>query len=413
MSMLSLEFHQMYIQSARNTKTYRVLLSGPSCSVFFLRSEREPQMESFLSTVLGELMTRSINFIINKCSNPPVLAMEDSLQRALLRAQAIVDEAMGRHITNQAMLQLLGMLIDAMHQGYYTLDTFRYQPQYAEDSKDQAVSHFMFLSKVNFAKGPYFSSSRAQIWEPLREALDRLTSVIVDVDELVVFLMSYPHLYRRPYSMHILLSNCMFGRRMEVELVINFLLHKQPHGSEELEFLPIVGPARVGKSTLVAHVCKDERVRDHFSEVLFLHDRDFTDDKLAFREECSIKHQNSVSKSNKDERLLLVVEFAGDLSEDAWNRLFYASRRCVPRNSKIIVMSRSDKVVQLGTTQALTLKNLSVKVVKSSTCRTSTAEFVVSIRGTRQGYAPTPWFFVNRVIPPGCRLRRRGRGLNS
>jgi len=82
-------------------------------------------MESFLSAVLGELMTRSISFIINKCSNPPGLAVEDSLQRALLRAQVIIEEAVGRQITNQAMLQQLGLLRDAMHRGYYKLDTFR------------------------------------------------------------------------------------------------------------------------------------------------------------------------------------------------------------------------------------------------------------------------------------------------
>ena len=163
-------------------------------------------------------MTRSISFIINKCSNPPGLAVEDSLQRALLRAQVIIEEAVGRQITNQAMLQQLGLLRDAMHRGYYTLDTFKYQPQYAEGGgKDhQTVSCFMSPSKLNSERGPYFSSPRAQNLGPLREALDSLTSMIVDVNELVVFLMSNPRLYRQPYSMHILLGNCMFGRYMEV-----------------------------------------------------------------------------------------------------------------------------------------------------------------------------------------------------
>jgi len=315
-------------------------------------------MESFLSAVLGELMTRSINFIINKCSNPPALAVEDSLQRALLRAQVISEEAVGRHITNQAMLQQLGLLRDAMHRGYYTLDTFRYQSQYAEGSKDQAVSHSMSPSKVNSARSPCFSSPSAKILGPLREALDRLTSMIVDVNELVIFLRSYPRLYRQPYSMHILLGNCMFGRQMEVELVINFLLHEQSHGSEELEVLPIVGPARIGKSTLVAHVCKDERVRDHFSEIFFLHSHEVTDDKLAFREGCTMKDQNTVPKSNNEKILLVVVELPGDPNEDAWSRLYHAIKRCVPSGSKIIVTSRSDKVVKLGTTRPITLEYL-------------------------------------------------------
>jgi hypothetical protein len=112
----------------------------------------------------------------------------------------------------------------------------------------------MSQSKVPSAKDPYFFTRTAHFQEQLQEALDRLTSMIVDLNELVMFLMSYPRLYRHPYSMHILLGNCMFGRRMEVELVIKFLLHTQPHSSLELEVLPIVGPVRVGKSTLVAHI---------------------------------------------------------------------------------------------------------------------------------------------------------------
>jgi hypothetical protein len=53
------------------------------------------------------------------------------------------------------------------------------------------------------------------------------------------------------------------------DILRNFLLCTQPNGAEELKVLPVVGPARVGKSTLVAHVCNDERVRGHFSEIVF------------------------------------------------------------------------------------------------------------------------------------------------
>lgn len=126
--------------------------------------------------------------------------------------------------------------------------------------------------------------------------------------------------------MHLLLDNCMFGRQMETELVINFLFHTRPHGSEKLEVLPIVGPRKVGKSTLVVHVCKDERVCGHFSEILFLWDHDFTgSDHAKFREVCEREHQSLVSNSNKVGRLLVVVELVGDLNEDAWNGLYSAS----------------------------------------------------------------------------------------
>jgi ABC-type enterochelin transport system ATPase subunit len=120
--------------------------------------------------------------------------------------------------------------------------------------------------------------------------------------------------------MHLLLSNCMFSHQMEAHLVVSFLLNTQPHGFEELEVLPIVGPHEVGKSTLVSHVCKDERVHNHFSEILLLSGHDFTNYDLAtLSKGCAVEHQNRELNSNRDRRLL-VVELDVDLSEDAWNK---------------------------------------------------------------------------------------------
>ncbi|XP_022679574.1 disease resistance protein RGA2 [Setaria italica] len=310
------------------------------------------------ASVLGELASRSINFFTSKSSKPRVLDVEGSLQRALLRAQVIIDEATGRHITNQAMLQQLDMLRNAMYQGCYKLDAFRYQHHDEKYAEDQVVSHSFFVSKVNSMKGICSSKRKTQILEQLEDALDNLSTMIIDMKELVLFLTSYPHLYRQPYSMHLLLGKCMFGRQMEAYLVLNFLLHTQPNGAEELEVLPVVGPIKVGKSTLVAHVCNDERVRDHFSEIMFLSNHDFKYEKLTYlREGCVKKHQNSTP--SKYGRMLVVVEATGDFNEDEWKRLYASSKQCMASGSKIIITSRSDKITKLGTTRAVTLKYLS------------------------------------------------------
>ncbi|RCV35029.1 hypothetical protein SETIT_7G206100v2 [Setaria italica] len=260
------------------------------------------------------------------------------MQRALLRAQVIIDEATGRHITNQAMVQQLNMLRDAMYQGCYILDTFRYQSHDEKDAKDQV--------------------RKTRILEQLEDALGSLSAMIIDVKELVLFLKSYPHLYRQPCSMQILLGKCMFGRQMEAELVLSFLLRAQPNGAEELEVLPVVGPSKVGKSTLVAHVCNDERVHDHFSEIMFLSNHDFNAEKLTYlRGGCVKKCQNSTS--SKYGRMLVVVEVAGDFNEDEWKKLYAASKRCMTSGSKIIITSRSDKIIKLGTARPVTLKYMS------------------------------------------------------
>ncbi|KAK3124288.1 hypothetical protein QOZ80_7BG0584510 [Eleusine coracana subsp. coracana] len=315
-------------------------------------------MEIVLSTVLAELTTRSINFFINKISKPTMVDVEDRLCRILHRAQVIINEAMGRRITNHAMLQQLDMIRDAMHRGHYLMDMFRYQSLDKGDPEDQIMSHS--LSKLNSLKGFCSSSRNAQISEQLEKALGDLSSMVIDMNEALMFLTSYPLLYRQPYSMHLLLENCMFGRQREAELVINFLLHTQLHGAKELELLPIVGPTKVGKSALVAHVCKDERVCDHFSEICFLRDHDFADDELAtFTEGCAMKHQHRLLNLEKDGRLLIVVDLDRDLSEEVWNKLYSAYKSCVPSGSKMIVINQSDKIAKLGTVQALTLNYLS------------------------------------------------------
>ncbi|CAL4959667.1 unnamed protein product [Urochloa decumbens] len=319
--------------------------------------DESPQMEMLLSAVLGEAVTKSINFLFRKCSKLQEQDVEDRLRRILLRAQVIINEAMGRHITNQAMLLQLDMLRSAMHQGYYMLDTFRCQYHDEMDTKDQVLSQYFSLSKANSLKGLCYSNRNTQILEQLQKTLDNLSSMILDMEEVVMFLASYRRLHCQPYSMHLLLGNCMFGRHMEAELAVKFLLHTQSQSPEEIEVLPIIGPGKVGKSTLVAHVCKEERVHNHFSEILWLHGHDLTDE-LAFREGCTMKLQNCVTNLNNDKSILVAVELVGDLTENAWNRLCSASKQCLPRGSKIIVTSQSETVVRFGTTQALTLRYL-------------------------------------------------------
>ena len=54
---------------------------------------------------------------------------------------------------------------------------------------------------------------------------------------------------------------CLGVKWKQNAYALNFLLHIHSYGAGELEVLPIVGPGRVGKSTLVAYICKDGRVR--------------------------------------------------------------------------------------------------------------------------------------------------------
>ncbi|KAK1631398.1 hypothetical protein QYE76_005713 [Lolium multiflorum] len=105
--------------------------------------------------------------------------MEVSLERILLRAQVIVDEAEGRHITNQGMLRQLGMLRDAMYQGFYVLDTLRYKHFEDDDAGDCKVdSRSWALSNFSSAKRLCLSGSSSSTKDSqdleVEDVLDRL-----------------------------------------------------------------------------------------------------------------------------------------------------------------------------------------------------------------------------------------------
>jgi hypothetical protein len=78
---------------------------------------------------------------------------------------------------------------------------------------------------------------------------------------------------------------------------------------------------------------------------------------LSVLDGSAIEHQNCASKA--DGRLLVVIEVAGDVNEDAWKKLCAASTMCVANSTKIIITSQSDKITKFGTTGAITLKYLS------------------------------------------------------
>lgn len=94
-----------------------------------------------MSAILSDLATRSLSFLINKCSKPTSPTMEEKLQRLLLRVQIILEEAEDRLIANQAMQQQLNILRKEMYRGYYILDRFRYHDREEENTKDHQVSN--------------------------------------------------------------------------------------------------------------------------------------------------------------------------------------------------------------------------------------------------------------------------------
>uniref|UniRef100_A0ACD5U129 Uncharacterized protein n=1 Tax=Avena sativa TaxID=4498 RepID=A0ACD5U129_AVESA len=319
-------------------------------------------MEALIAAVLSDLVGRVISFVADKrrLQTTP----EEDLQRLhqlLLRISAIVEEAEGRHVANQGMIHQVSAMKEKMFRGYFLLHAFRCREKTTEDKEVRLAR-----SKFNPAKRFRLLSSETQTVsisigrensKELKQVVLALESMVVDMKEFAIFLMSYPRMYRQPCGAYLFLDKCMFGRQMEREQAISFLLRAEPLGHGKLGVLPIVGPALVGKSTLVEHGCNDERVRNHFSLILLYRKDDLEDETaMTFRDHCVIKHQSVVSG---EERSLVVIELIGDVEEGVWKRLLHTSERCMAYGSKIIITSRSEKMVSVGTTVAIKLNFLS------------------------------------------------------
>ncbi|KAM0926320.1 hypothetical protein ACQ4PT_003438 [Festuca glaucescens] len=322
-------------------------------------------MEVIFSAVMNELASRSISFLVDRYLKQKAAPTKEerlrSLQRLLLRLRVIADEADGRLITNQAMLHQLSILKKEMYRGQrllHTLDVFSCRANGEDKTKDHRVHYFFAQSEFNPAKRVCFCNEGAAHAELLEQVLGSIRDVIEDVSEFVMLLCKCPRLNRQPYNMYLLLDKCMFGRQMEMEHIINFLLQaeRDPSAAENPSVLPIIGPMGVGKSTLIEHACDNERVRNHFSQILCFNGDDFQDAVETLRDSGKIKHQN---RGMGGGRTLIVIELLLDIDTNVWKRLYSAARSRIGSGSKIIIASRSDKITRFGTTQPIRLQCIS------------------------------------------------------
>ncbi|KAF7005666.1 hypothetical protein CFC21_020774 [Triticum aestivum] len=319
-------------------------------------------MEVIFSAAMGELASRSISFLVDRYLKQRTAATSveerlHSLQRLLLRLHVVVEEADDRLITNQAMLHHLSILRQEMYRGYYTLDIFSCRAHEDDRTKDYsfAPSKFNPAKRVCFCSGNSEGAAQAEL---LEKVLGSMQKTIEDVSEFIIFLNSYPRLHRQPYNMYLLLDKCMFGRQMEMELVMNFLLQAETANgaADHLAVLPIVGPRKVGKSTLVEHVCNDERVRNHFSQILFFNGDVLKDASVeTLRDGGRIKHQN---RGISGGRTLIIIELFLDIDKSEWKSLYSAAKSRITSGSKMIIVSRSDKIARFGTTEPIRLQFL-------------------------------------------------------
>ncbi|EAY73348.1 hypothetical protein OsI_01225 [Oryza sativa Indica Group] len=287
-------------------------------------------MDVLLSAVASDLIGRLISFLISKYQQPAAAAADGArLQRALLRARVILEEAEGRQVTSLAVLRQLRQLRWEMCQSAYALDALMIRAAAAASCRRRRRRRRCQPLLLSLGG----DGDVATVVESLEAALG-------GAKELVVLLAGCPRLTRHPYDAYLFMERCMFGRQVEKEQVVDFLLRPacSSAGDPNPGVLPVVGGREVGKRTLVEHVCIDERVRQHFAKIHRLS----SDDLTAAGDEDEYRRFGIDPSS----RCLVVVDLVGDVDEEPWRRLCASVRR----DSKVIVICRTaEHAARLGT----------------------------------------------------------------
>jgi hypothetical protein len=315
-------------------------------------------MEVLISAVASDLVSRFISFLTQK-----IVAHtcdEDDrrrLEHILLRMNTVVEEAEGRHITNRGMFLQLKTLIEGVYLGYYMLDRIKVQSLGQESVEDDEVSHrnqsfvvcaFNTAKRLRFASmvkdTPVASGTRSTI--NLKSVLESLEAKTADMKEFVILLGSCPRLVRQPSSTYLYIDKCMFGRHIEKEQLINFLLCDDSYDCIKTSILPIIGQHITGKKTLVQHACKDERVRGRFSNMFFIKGDDLWSGEFAVI--CKVASG----------KCLFVVDFSWDVDEAAWTNFQSYVQKLPGTGIKIVIIGRTEQIAQLGTTQPIRMKFL-------------------------------------------------------
>ncbi|TVU07755.1 hypothetical protein EJB05_41124, partial [Eragrostis curvula] len=347
--------------------------------------------EVVVPAALSEILGRIFSFLFDSFPRPSPGARDvhrRRLERLLGNIGSMVEEAEGRHITNQQLLGHLKALTDGMYRGRFALevtdlDDVRNAADDADD--DDAVAagkqrSFALRSSFNAAKRARLTSLILRRGEGGGgdDATERLAGVVEELEtltrdymrEFIMLVQGYPRKVHRPVTTTLYMDRCVFGRHVEKERVVDFLLQRAPTGRAPfLSALAVVGAKKVGKTTLVKHACDDERVRDHFARIAWFETPDVV--RAGGRPDQTVwesdgpEYLAGVRRILADPRFasaaggrsLLVFEDAWPVDESAWAALA-STPSALADGSKLLFTCRDADLGRIGTAEPVVLGHL-------------------------------------------------------
>ncbi|KAJ1256926.1 hypothetical protein BS78_08G102900 [Paspalum vaginatum] len=330
--------------------------------------------EAIISAIIGDVVGRAISLLIGRFTSDKE-STEGKLQRIshlLIRIHSVVEEAKGRQISNHGTLQWLSELIDSEYQGYYLLDSISIGcgGEKADEPSDDCkvaplqvstLSLFNPAKRVRVAGGTIWRSKFS--WrhdvsadDEIERVLERLQGMSHDIREFIMLLQDCKPIHR-PLATNIFREGHMFGRHVEKEIIINFVLHEDDQSTGgELCVLPIVGGNGVGKTTLVQYACDDARVRNHF-EVIFVCSFSFIYD-VKKNEGTAIDPLDVIRGGNFCGQKCLVVFEDVYMHRKPKLEELLQGLRCCKEGSKVIITTNNRRVANIGTVEPVILTAL-------------------------------------------------------
>ncbi|CAL5049996.1 unnamed protein product [Urochloa decumbens] len=352
---------------------------------------------------LSEILSRIFSFLFDNLATRPAPGARDAhrrrLEQLLGNIGSMVEEAEGRHITNHQLLSHLKSLTAGMYRGRFALEvTDLDDANAAADDPDDADndSTDAAAGKRSFALCSSFSNKakRSRVARLILSAgaggrnaaaggdgTERLAAVVEELEgltrdymrEFIMLVQGYPRKVHRPVTTTLYMDRCVFGRHVEKERIVDFLLHRAPpNRAPFLSALAVVGAKKVGKTTLVKHACDDERVRGHFAAIEWFETpavvRAGGAPEQTVWESGGPEYLAGVRRILAEprfavagaERSLLVFEDAWPMDESEWAALAASptSAAFAGGGSKLLFTCRDGDVARIGTAEPVVLETL-------------------------------------------------------
>lgn len=341
---------------------------------------------AFMGAFIVEIVSKGSSFIIDGYSKyTSVDENLETIKQLLPKIKSAMEESEGRWITNEQLLQWLRTLIHTAYQADYVLETFRYRRMLENEKARKKITK---ASKTkNYIPSPHniakrirtsFKCAKSMVMgdeeiTQLSNVLQRLKRAVYDVSEFRKLLEKCQPIISRTIRTPLYMEKGrVFSRQVEMERVINFLLLPSTRDDQRVDILPLLGAEGMGKTTLTLHACNNERVRNHFSLIIFISvlcietksDFVLVLRKILNQSCCSdnfhdednlFRLQLLINQQLKKERFLIVLDDVLDVDQITWSVLHdYLS--CGKEGSKVLATSPSkEAVIKFGTVEPIEL----------------------------------------------------------